>query len=333
MMFLNFSRLLIVLWLFTQCQESNTPRIDPEIRQEQFETILADIESGVYGETHSLLVYHNDELLIDAYFEPFHVDSIHYQYSVTKSITAMLIGIAIDEGFISDVDQKLLDFFPEYGDIQNLDERKKAITLHDILTMRTGLVWDEWSFPYGDERNDTYHLFGSGDMIKHMLDLPMDADPGTRFTYNSGATMLLSGIIANTTGMSTEAFAAEYLFSPLGIDNWQWDQGLRDDLTNTGWGLHLKPQDMLKIGKLFLNNDEEVISNQWLRVCSENYGNRYGYQWWHYGPENSISARGWGGQFIFINQDKNMVFVTTAGNFQNSNTAGQALAERVMKLF
>lgn len=332
MMFLNVSRLLFVLFLFSQCKESDRLQIDPEIRQEQFESILSNIEAGVYGETHSLLVYQNDELLVEAYFEPFHVDSIHYQYSVTKSITAMLIGIALDEGFISDVDQKLLDFFPEYDDIQNLTERKKAITLHDVLTMRTGLIWDEWTYPYGDQRNDTYNLFGSHDMIKHMLDLPMNSEPGTRFTYNSGATMLLSGIIANSTGMSTAAFAEAYLFSPLGIENWQWDQGLYDDLTNTGWGLHLRPLDMLKIGRLFLDNDETVISNHWLEACSGNYGNNYGYQWWHYGPGTSLSARGWGGQFIFINQEKNLVVVTTAGNFQNSNTAGQALAEKVMDL-
>lgn len=332
MMFLNLSRLLVVLLLFAQCNNSNAPQIDPELRQEHFEAILSDIESGAYGETHSLLVYQNEELLVEAYFEPFHADSVHYQYSVTKSVTAILIGIAMDQGFIPDVDHNLLNFFPEYDDIQNLDDRKQDITLHDVLTMRTGLVWDEWTYPYGDQRNDTYDLFGSPDMIKHMLDLPMNSEPGTRFTYNSGATMLLSGILSNTTGMSAEAFAATYLFSPLGIESWQWDQGLNDDLTNTGWGLHLKPLDMLKIGRLFLNNDELVISNHWLQACSGNYGNNYGYQWWHFGPGDSISARGWGGQFIFINKEKNLVVVTTAGNFRNSNTAGQALAEKVMEL-
>lgn len=292
--------------------------------------IISDIERGVYGETHSLLVWQDNTLHMESYFQPFDSDSLHYQYSVTKSITSVLVGIAIDQGFIESTDQKLLHFFPEYENIQNLDERKQAITLHDVLAMRTGLVWDEWTFPYGDPRNDTYDLFGSSDMIKHILDLPMSSDPGVAFTYNSGVTMLLSGIIENTTGRSTEQFAEEFLFNPLNIEKWQWDRGLNDDLTNTGWGLHLLPRDMLKVGTLFINNDERIVSNEWLDTSTKNYGNNYGYQWTHFGPENSISARGWGGQFIFIVRDKKLVIVTTAGNFTNNFGAGHNIAERIV---
>lgn len=323
--------LVLMAW---SCKDSIQGDVPGQVQQIQIDEIVSDIEDGVYGETHSLLVYHDGEILTENYFEPFDATQVHYQYSVTKSITSALIGIAIDQGLIQSVDQKLLDFFPEYDDIKHLDERKKAITLKDVLTMRTGLVWDEWTHPYGDERNDTYDLIASSDMVKHMLDLPMNAAPGTRFTYNSGATMLLSGIIENVSGRSTESFAEEFLFTPLGIRDWKWEQGFNDNLTNTGWGLHLLPQDMLRIGRLFLDNgrwkERQVVSKEWIEESTQNYGNRYGYQWWHYGPDSTYSARGWGGQFIFVNTERNLVLVTTAGNFQDSNGAGQRLAERIM---
>ncbi len=329
---------LLVKWfmialLFIHC-ESNTLQVNDETQAGKINKIISDIHSGSYGETHSLLIVKNGEVLAEEYFKPFDSDSIHYLYSVTKSITSLLVGIAIDKGFIQSVDQKLLDFFPQYTDIQNLDERKRAITVRDVLMMRTGMVWDEWSYPYGDPRNDTYHLFGSSDMIKHMLDLPMNASPGTRFTYNSGATMLLSGILESTTGRSTEDFAKDVLFNPLGIEDWQWDTGLYDDLTNTGWGLHLLPKDLVKIGSLFLEDgqSQNIVSESWLNESTQNYGNRYGYQWWHYGPGSTISARGWGGQFIFINEERNVVIVTTGGNFQNSNNYGQRIADQLMKV-
>ena len=142
--------------------------------------------------------------------------------------------------------------------------------------------------------------------------------------------MLLSAIIERTTGQTVHDFAAQYLFGPLGITSWEWEQG-NDNLYNTGWGLHLRPVDMLKIGQLFLANgswnDQEIISSSWVSLATTDQGNNYGFQWWLTDQDTNYSARGWGGQFIFMVPQKKMVVVTTAGNFNGGN--GFQLLERI----
>jgi CubicO group peptidase (beta-lactamase class C family) len=169
------------------------------------EDILAElvnnIENGDYGNIHSLIIIHNDSLALEKYFGEWERDMLHICASVTKSFTSALIGIAIDEGYISGLEEKLLNFFPEYDDIENLDERKESITLENVLTMTTGFAWDEISTPYFDNEgnpnleNDLVKMGESDDWIKHVLNLPMSNDPGTEWNYNSGGSHLLSGIL------------------------------------------------------------------------------------------------------------------------------------------
>lgn len=329
---LNLFLLLALLFLGCKNPEVNIPSTD--FLQQEIEQIIGEIKNGQYEETHGLVVYHNDELITEQYFDPFSADELHYQYSVTKSVTSTLIGIAIDQGLIQNVDQKLLDFFPEYTDIQNLNERKEKITLKDILSMRAGFSWDEWTYSYLDERNNAHQLIRSGDMMQFMLDRPMAAEPGQQFTYNSGATMLLSGIIQSVSGQSAEDFARDNLFDPLGISSWRWEKG-KDSLSNTGWGLHLLPKDMAKIGRLFLNNGmwdgRQVVSKNWVTESIQNHGNNYGYQWWLDGQDESYSARGWGGQTIVVVPDHHLVIVSTAGNFNGGGLAlGLQIKDRLV---
>ncbi len=326
---------LVAVFFLISCEKQapiisqNAGAIEAEIGK-----IVEDINKGKYGETHSLIVYQNDKLISENYFEPFDANKPHYQYSVTKSFTSILIGIAIDKGYIQSVDQKLLDFFPEYTDVKNLDRRKKAITLKDLLAMRAGFKWDEWTYSYLDERNDANKLIRSSDMVKFMLDLPMADEPGSRFLYNSGATMLLSGIIQKVYGETAEEFAKEFLFKPLGINNWDWEQGAKG-LSNSGWGLHLLPIDMASMGRLVLKQGnwegQQLLPSQWIGESIRNRGNQYGYQWWLGTAGGSFSARGWGGQYIFIVPTHNMVIVTTAGNFNNGHRAvGVDLLNRIV---
>ena len=298
-----------------------------------FDEIINDIKSGNYGETHSFIVYKDDKLLVEKYFRGYSADKLHYQYSVTKSVASILIGIAIDKGYIKSTEKPLLSFFPSYKDIKNNDERKKAIKLKDVLTMRAGFKWDEWTHSYYDRRNDANKLIRSNDLISFMLDLPMAQAPNEQFRYNSGCSMLLSGIIQNTTKKTTEEFAREHLFEPLGVKEWKWETG-KDGLFNTGWGLHLKPLDMAKIGLMVKNkgvaNGKRIVSEKWINTSLQNYGRNYGYQWWLSGNDSSYSARGFGGQFIFVLPKKNIVMVTTAGNFRNSsNPSGLIMAEKI----
>jgi CubicO group peptidase (beta-lactamase class C family) len=156
---------------------------------------------------HSLLIVRNGYLVTEAYFHPYTQDQPQYIASITKSVISSLIGIAIEKGYIQDIDQTLVSFFPEHT-IANLDARKQAITLKDLLTLTAGLTCEDTWFS-GMEHSKNWAQF--------MLDVPMAEQPGTKFNYCGGATHLLSAIIEKTTGMSTREFANSFLFEPIGI--------------------------------------------------------------------------------------------------------------------
>jgi CubicO group peptidase (beta-lactamase class C family) len=157
------------------------------------------IEAGTYGEVHSLLVVRHGRLVSESYFRGWSADALHEMYSVTKSVTSLLVGIARDDGRLPHLDTLLLSVFPEYGAIAHMGPDKAAITLEDVLTMRAGFQWDEGSTNYTDSTNPVVALVQSPDWVKHVLDLPMSHPPGTVFRYNSGCTMLLGGVLRNTT--------------------------------------------------------------------------------------------------------------------------------------
>ena len=291
------------------------------------------LREGDYGQVHSLLIARNGVLVYEEYFRGATREGLHQVYSVTKSFTSALIGIAITEGHIDGVDTPLLDFFATYeADLENRSPQKTRITLEDVLNMRTGLQWDEWSTPYNDPNNPTALLSRSSDWMKFMLDLPMANEPGTDFTYNSGATMLLAGILKNTTGRTAEEYAREKLFEPLGIDRYTWREG-PNDITNTGWGLFLTPREMARFGHLVLMKgqwgDRRIVPEAWIDVLAEpastfGDGTGYTYQWWLMPmPDGSRQryvpyAEGYGGQFIFVLPSLDMVVVSTATNYTST---------------
>ncbi len=302
------------------------------------EELARRAEAGYWGRVDSVHVARRGQLAFERHFRGYDGQTPHRMYSVTKSVTSLLVGIALDQGHIPGLDRTLLSFFPEYAvdDIANMDERKARITLDDLLTMRAGFRWDEWTFPYTDPRNDTTPLFASDDWMKHMLDLPMAHEPGTVFTYSSGVTMLLSGILRNATGMTAREFAAEHLFGPLGITQFGWEEG-PDGIFNTGWGLFLKPRDMLRLGQLVLDGGRwdgvQVVPEDWVRqstlptvVRSSTTG--YGFQWWtmpllgQSGRSSTLAdvpyAAGWGGQHIFVVPALELVVAVTGANYQGA---------------
>jgi len=302
------------------------------------EEMLADlvnkIEAGEFGNIHSLIIIHNDTLALEEYFMGWTRHMRHYLASAAKSVTSSLIGIAIDQGKISGVNDKLLSFFLEYTNIANLDERKESITLKHVLTMSSGFKWEQ----HPDE--DLADMRASNDWIKFMLDFPMGDEPGTKFWYNNGTSHLLSGIITNQTGHSAEEFAKENLFNPLGITNWEWEADPKGN-TAGGWGLYLHPANMAIFGYLFLKNGllngMQIISDDWVKEStakqievidpiSGQHTQDYGYQWWRTFPTptfNMFYAAGFGGQFIFVIPNLNMVVVMTAENsFEEFGTLG-----------
>jgi len=263
----------------------------------------------------SLTLIRNGYLVLEAGQWPYRTDTPHIIHSCTKSVTSALVGIALEKGLISSVRKPVLEFF-DYESILNLDQGKKSLCLEDLLTMTTGLACRD---SYVHRWRGLGAMMTSQDWVRFMLDLPMVEKPGEWFEYCNGASFLLSAIIQKTARMTTLDFARMHLFKPLGIDRVRWQanpQGI-----TIGWGqLWLEPRDMAKFGWLYLKGGlwagEQVVPAEWVkastkgRVEAGTLSERYGYQWW-VDSEGYYAAMGFGGQFIFVVPEKNLVAVFT----------------------
>jgi CubicO group peptidase (beta-lactamase class C family) len=260
----------------------------------------------------SVLVIRHGYIVSENYFTRGQ-DDPHQLFSVTKSFVSALVGIAISQGAIKGVDQPVLDFFP--GMTAHDDARKQAMTLDNLLTMTSGLDWTEGDRAY-------YQLVNHPDWVKFMLDRPMVEEPGQRFNYCSGCSFVLSAIVQKTTGMYTLDFAQANLFGPLGIANPSWEKG-SGGIVNGGWGLSLTSRDMAKLGYLYLNrgvwDGRQVVPAEWVKTSVEKHVSTggagvldYGYQWWTYPALDAYTARGRGGQLIFVIPRLDMVIVFTS---------------------
>ncbi|MHA1979091.1 MAG: serine hydrolase domain-containing protein [Candidatus Hodarchaeales archaeon] len=295
--------------------------------QEMYEYFNSTIElKYVLASMYSILVIRNGFLIHETYMSSFpNENTSNNIYSCTKSVTSSLLGIAIEEGFIGGVNDLVLDYFPNRT-ILNRDARKEAMTIEDLLTMRSGLSWDEEN--YNNPDNDYSQMYGSPNAVQYVLDRPMSSSPGGTWLYNTGCSHLLSAIIDNTTGIGTKNFAQSRLFTPLGIDSPEMSVDFQN-IPYGGSNLRITPRQMAKFGFLYLNNGswdgEQIISEEWIvnstrSASSLNTATSYGYQWWIEPSRNSFSARGYGGQFIVVIPDSNMVVVFTANSNILHNT-------------
>jgi CubicO group peptidase (beta-lactamase class C family) len=265
---------------------------------------------------HSLLIVRNGYLVSEIYVYPYSAGQVHFIASVTKSVIGALVGIAIQKGNIKDIQQPLFSLPPEQG-VANLDDRKKAITLENLLTQTSGLDCHENPAP----REASMET--SQNWVQFMLDQPMIAQPGTKFNYCSGAVHLLSAVLQKATGMSAREFANQNLFAPLGIGPipealWPSDpQGV----TTGGYGLALTPSEMAKLGYLFLNRGqwggETIVPATWVAASTASHANQgdkkeYGYLWWIDPQGKWYAALGRAGQHIFVYPAENLVVVFTS---------------------
>ena len=276
----------------------------------------------------SVTVVRNGYIVADARIHPFNSTSKHNIYSCTKSVVSALVGIAIDQGYIEGLQQPVLSFFPQRT-IANRDVNKEAMTLEHLLTMTTGFRCQD---SYLHRWSGLNQMRESEDWVQFVLDLPMEGEPGERFEYCNGASHLLSGIIQETTGVSANEFAEEHLFGPLGISDVDWSsspQGI-----SVGYSeLRMHPQDMAKIGILYLNegrwDGEQIVPSEWV-VSSTNpfisatLEDGYGYQWW-VDDSGMYLALGYRGQFIFVIPEKEMVVVFTSSLEDNDFYVPQTL--------
>jgi CubicO group peptidase (beta-lactamase class C family) len=247
-----------------------------------------NILSGQFRGIHSMLIVKNSRLVHEVYFDDYERNSLQIIFSITKSVTSALIGIAIDQGLISSVDAPLLNFFPQY-DIQ--DPQKQNIQLQHVLTLTSGFDWDEQTYPYSDSRNSEYGMVRSSDWMEYVLEKPMAGEPGTTYQYNTGSVHLLSGVIQNASGSYANEFAESNLFQPLDISEYEWNmdaQGFQCT-GGTNGGLRLRARDVAKFGYLFMNDgkwqDTQVVPETWVDGLDYFYAAGYGGQTIHIVPE------------------------------------------------
>jgi CubicO group peptidase (beta-lactamase class C family) len=272
----------------------------------------------------SLLVVRHGRIVLDAYYAPYTADIPHQIHSCTKAVIGTLIGMILKDGLLDRLDRPVLDFFADRN-VANIDDRKKAITVQNLLDMTSGFDWDE-GFEEGKEQ--TLRDMGrSPDWTQFILDRPMAHPPGESFYYNSGNPHLLSAIITKLTGKTAENYAKEKLFGPLGIATWHWDRDPQG-LSKGASSLTLLPRDMAKIGYLYLRHGEwdgrQLLPPGWADVlnhatvnmhASYDPNQRYSNLFWVFPGGRVFMANGWHGQNIAVFPDLDIVAVVTAHKY------------------
>jgi CubicO group peptidase (beta-lactamase class C family) len=275
-------------------------------------------DAGLNSNLRCLIIYKTDHIIREKYFHPGDSLAPHDVRSVTKSVMATLIGIAIDKGIIISENQKIGDYLRNY--IISIDSTKANIKIGNLLSMTSGLAGDELT-----DQGEYNIWISAADQLSYTLNKPMINTPGAYFNYNNGTAHLTSAILSQASGMTTIEYANQNLFKPLGIDTPPWEV-VKRALNNGASGLSLTPSDMLKIGKLYLNNGvfdgTQIVSKEWITKATtfkisthniEPFGPEYGYFWW-IGIKNNhkyFFANGYGGQFIVVVPDIELVVVAT----------------------
>ena len=285
---------------------------------------------------YALLIVKNGFLVAEGYFNGENVSAAHSVASVTKSYVSALTGIALRENALANVDQKMMEFFPEFEG-EDVDPRKAAITLRQVLQMRSGYPWEEFS-PY------LHSLVTSSNWLPFIIEFPLSHDPGTEFGYSNLMAHVLGIILARATGSSLLAFAEEHLFGPTDVAVGYWPTDANGYHYGSG-DIYLTARELARFGQLYLDNgvykNTQVIPSEWvedsLRAYSTGiYGDRlgsffreigYGYLWWsaRAGRYRFSFAWGHGGNLVIVIRDLDMVIVTTADHLpgQFGDTAWQ----------
>jgi CubicO group peptidase (beta-lactamase class C family) len=315
---------------------------------------LGRIEQGTYGEVHSLLIYKDDKLVLEEYFDgheyqwdaPKHHGELvswnrdlpHCIHSVSKSITSLCVGIAIDQGFIENEQQSIFDYLPDHQHLRT--EETKYITIEHLLSGTSGLQWAEWSAPLSSMANDQVAIYFSGmEPVDYVLGKPMVAAPGTHFTYSGGNIDVLAVIVENASGMSFQEFSRNFLFEPLGLDSAYWDLVYPTGEVQAASGMKATPRELVKIGAMMLQDGswkgKQILSEHWVEKCRDPYLGSggihipgedmkdfgYSYAWWtrkirYRGQEiHWYSGNGWGGQKLIVLPDINTVVVFTGARY------------------
>ena len=321
-------------------------------------TIRAWPELGV----HAILIERGGKLIYESYFDGFDerwgqplgrvsmtATSKHDLRSVTKSVVSALTGIALSEGAIKTLDQPVIEWFPEFPELNTPDRRR--VTLAHVLAMTSGLKWNE-EVPYSNPQNDEIRMTRDARPLHYALSVPFAADPGTDFNYNGGLTQVMAAVIERATKTPIEDYARARLFEPLGITDVEWVGDLAG-MPAAASGLRLRPRDLAKFGSLYLHggrwNGKQVVPEDWVarstrrqfrfrpRTGADSEGEfGYAYFWWYNcyptsaGLVEARTAVGNGNQRVFVLPGLDMVVTILAGRY-NDFTTGATLGSRILR--
>ncbi|WP_259070871.1 serine hydrolase domain-containing protein [Mucilaginibacter sp. X4EP1] len=313
--------------------------LDPKL----LATMMHKIVAGQYPGVHSILIIKNKKLVFEEYFYEYTRDTLQELRSASKSVVSALTGIAIHNGIIKSVHEKLPALLPQYH-FANPSSLKDQITLQDILDNQSGVNYDEaWDKSIGNEVDMGF----SKDWVKYTFDLPMIDTPGKIGRYNSGNPITAGLIVEKHSGMSMYDFAAKNLFGPLGVTHFEWD--FKPDPSNADnfCQVKLRPRDMAKFGLLFLNNGtwdgHQIIPAEWVAESTAKHsvveGVDYGYLWWLKYLDadgvryHGLAAQGNGGQKIYVFRDLDLIVVTTGGNYNAQSPADVLIKTYILPAF
>ncbi|WP_394824434.1 serine hydrolase domain-containing protein [Pendulispora albinea] len=315
--------------------------------------------SGEIPNIHSVLVLQHGKTLAEWYLAGNDVEygqgpgmvnhdatTLHDVRSISKSVVALLFGIAVSERAVKDLDVPVLDSFPEYADLRTPDRLR--IRMRDLLSMTMGVAWDEDSVPYGDPRNSETAMDMAPDRYRYVLEQPILAPPGEKFQYSGACTALLAAILTRATGTPLDAYAQQKLWGPLAVTKQVWAKDTKG-VPIAASGLRLTPRDMGKLGQMVLDhgrwNDQQVVPAAWIDDATALHaltepdpkcGWGYGYHFWLSPgcivtpPTPWYMAAGYGGQRIWVVPSRDLVVVVTAGNYERpdqSKIATSVLAD------
>jgi len=316
--------------------------------------LISQTKKGKFGDIHSLLICRNGKLVLEEYFalngeltgsfvnHQFR-NKVHYLASTTKGILSLLAGIAIDKGFINNVNDPISKYMPEFK--SSFNDKIKEINIQDLITMQSGWKWEQFLYSWNDKRNNAAEMYRCKDVIKYVLERPMAYDAGTHFNYSNGDPTVLGYVLESACEMKLVSFAEQFFFKPLDISDYIWTS-YPDGTLETDGGLALCSRDLAKIGQLVLQNgkwkEQQLTSPNWIKEStigriSLSRVRSYGYYWNQMEleisgrEEKAIFVPGDGGQFLAVFPSLNMVIVITAGNYnQDATTKCWALIKKAI---
>jgi len=279
------------------------------------------------------------------YFDPawhpyYHGTELHSMQSITKTVSSVILGVAVTRGdFKASLDTPILKFF-DISKVKNVDDRKRRITLRHVLTMTTGLDWNE-EVAYDDPKNDSSLMEAADDWVQYVIDRPMAQEPGKVFNYSSGVSELLAYIFQKETGQDIEKYGEKHLFQPLGMDHYWKRTPL--GVVDTEGGLYLRGSDLAKIGYLFVHDGmwegKQIVSLDWVkqsvaRIVDAEEGFKYGFKWWILPanpPHSDVwMGMGFGGQRLIVVPDKDLIAVFTGWTILDEPAPPSELVDRIL---